>query len=143
MGSPAAPEPPERAELAAELLDLAPFWHSSLLEPQTAAERYRLPATGPPTARQAMGIDVLAARALCRRLRVTTVGELFGLLDARAELAFKNRGLALRKLEAEVRAAVPFRAHAARLVALFKVCRQSARENTALPSLRSQHVPPR
>ena len=39
MGSPAAPEPPERAELAAELLDLAPFWHSSLLEPQTAAER--------------------------------------------------------------------------------------------------------
>ena len=58
MGSPAAPEPPERAELAAELLDLAPFWHSSLLEPQTAAERYRLPATGPPTARQAMGIDV-------------------------------------------------------------------------------------
>ena len=68
--------------LSSDLDALVPFWHSSLLDAQTDAERYALPVvSAPKNARQALKIDMVSAYALSRRLRVSTIGELFALLD--------------------------------------------------------------
>ena len=78
-----------------------------------------LPVARPTNVRQALAIDVLAARAIARRLGVSTLHELIGLLDKKTEESCDKR-LALNKIEIELRAAVPFTAHAAELIALFR-----------------------